>query len=192
MKDNPLKSIPSAAINISAIISFDKNIDLISMNNSFEAEKSGPEPTFENTINDIKDNHLKTIASAAMNPSAINLIDGNIEHLSMNSIIEVSKFEPEPKFENTINEIKANNFNSITSIDTNLSAITSNTPSLSSKHLKSDLMTWILLQSPVKLPQLTNHLSSMYHKVNTQLKILKWWVPLRLALYLSCFFVKTF
>ena len=124
MKDDPLKSIPSAAINISAIISFDKNIDLISMNNSFEAEKSGPEPTFENTINDIKDYHLKTIASAAMNPSAINLIDGNIEHLSMNSIIEVAKFEPEPTFEKTTNETKANILKITTSIDMNVSAIT--------------------------------------------------------------------
>ena len=47
----------------------------------------------------------------------------------------------------------------------------------------------ILLQSLEKSPQFTNHLSSMYPNVNTQLQILKWWVTLRSALYLS-FFVR--
>ena len=105
----------------------------------------------------------------------------------MNSIIEVSKFEPEPAFEKTINEIKANNLKNITAIDMNLSAITLNKPYLSYEHLKSDLMPWIILQLPVKSPQSTNHLSSMYPRGNTQLKILKWWVPLRSSLYLSFF-----
>ena len=35
----------------------------------------------------------------------------------MNIIIEVEMFEPEPTFENTINDIKANHLKSITSID---------------------------------------------------------------------------
>ena len=46
------------------------------------------------TINEIKDNHLKIIASYSMNLSAINLFDNNIEQLSMNTRIEVTKFEP--------------------------------------------------------------------------------------------------
>ena len=45
-------------------------------------------------------------------------------------------------------------------------------------------MPCILLQSPVKSPQFTNHLSSMHPKGNTQLQIRKWWIPIRLALYL--------
>ena len=41
------------------------------MNDSFEAEKFDPEPTFENTINDIKANHMKSFNSIAMNVSSI-------------------------------------------------------------------------------------------------------------------------
>ena len=41
------------------------------MNNRIEAEKFEPETTFEKTINDIKDNHLKSITSIAMNLLAI-------------------------------------------------------------------------------------------------------------------------
>ena len=52
--------------------------------------------------------------------------DENFDQLSMNIIIEAAKFEPEPTFENTINEIKVNNLNGITSIETNLSDIPSN------------------------------------------------------------------
>ena len=62
-----------------------------------------PEPTFQKTINEIKDNHLKTIASAVMNVSATTSFDNKFEQLSMNIISEESKFEPEPTFENTIN-----------------------------------------------------------------------------------------
>ena len=43
-----------------------------------------------------------------MNLSAINLFDGNFKQLSMNNSIKVEKFEPEPTFENTSNEIKDN------------------------------------------------------------------------------------
>ena len=70
----------------------------------------------------------------------------NIADVSMNSIIEAAKFEPEPISEKTYNEIKANNLKIITTIDMNVSNITSNQPSLSSEHLKPDLMPWILLQ----------------------------------------------
>ena len=85
-----------------------------------------------------------------MNISYITSFDDNFKQLSMNNIIEAEKFEPEPTFENTINEIKFNHLKVITSIDMNVSAITSNKPSSSSEHLKSDLIPCILLQSPGK------------------------------------------
>ena len=67
---------------------------------------------------------MKIIAFAAMNLSAITFFDDNIEQLSMNSRIEVVKFEPEPTFEKTINEIKDDNLKIIASTAMNLSAIT--------------------------------------------------------------------
>ena len=68
------------------------------MNRSIEVAKFEPGPMFERNINEIKDNHLKSIASADMNLSAINLFDENLEHLSMKSRFEVAIFEPEPPF----------------------------------------------------------------------------------------------
>ena len=109
-----------------------------------------------------------------MNLSAITSFGGNFEQLSMNSRIEVAKFEPEPTFEKTINGIKYNHLNIITSIDMNVSAITSNKPSSSYEHLKSDLMPCKLLQASGKSPQFTKHLSSMHPKGNNQLQIQKW------------------
>ena len=94
------------------------------------------EPTFEKSFNEIKDNHLKSIASADTNPSAISYFDHNSDPLCINNVFEAEKIEPEPTFEKTINDINANNFKVITSVDMNVSDITSNTPSLSSKHLK--------------------------------------------------------
>ena len=59
--------------NISKIpASFDNNFEQLIMNSRIESEKLEPEPTFENTINNIKDNHLKSITSIAMNLSVIN------------------------------------------------------------------------------------------------------------------------
>ena len=58
-------------MNISDIMYFEEKIDPLSMKNIFEAEKFESLPTFENTINDIKDNNLESIASDAMNISAI-------------------------------------------------------------------------------------------------------------------------
>ena len=58
-------------MNISSITYFDEKIDTICINNSFEAEKSEPEPIFENTINEIKSNHLESVTSIGMNVSAI-------------------------------------------------------------------------------------------------------------------------
>ena len=68
------------------------------MNNSFEAVKIKPDPTFEKTINDIKDNNFKRIASASTNPSAIISSDNNFDPLCINNSFEEEKFEPEPTF----------------------------------------------------------------------------------------------
>ena len=88
IKDDNLKIIAYASTNISAITSFDENFDLISMKNSFEAANFEPEQTFENTINEIKANHLKSIASAAMNQSSITSFDKNYDPLCINNIFE--------------------------------------------------------------------------------------------------------
>ena len=66
------------------------------MINRVEAETLEPVSTFERTINDIKDNHLKTISSAAMNTSDTNLSGNNHEPLSINNIFDSAKLEPEP------------------------------------------------------------------------------------------------
>ena len=120
---------------------FDNNFEQPTMNIRIEAAKFEPEPTFEKTIHDIKDNHLKVITSAAMNISDITSFCGNFEQISMNSRIEVAKFETEPTFEKTINDIKTNHLKIITSIGINVSAITLNKPSLSSEYLKYNIMT---------------------------------------------------
>ena len=63
---------------LSAIISFKENFKQLSMNSKIEVEKFEPGKTFEKTINDIKDNHFKIIASYAMTISAITLFDNNV------------------------------------------------------------------------------------------------------------------
>ena len=68
------------------------------MNSIIEFAKFEPGPTFENTTNEIKDNHLKIIASTTMNLSAITFFNNNFKHLSMNISIEVSQLRPEPTF----------------------------------------------------------------------------------------------
>ena len=73
--------IPSELLITKITTSFDKNFDQLSMNNSFETEKFEPKQIFENTINEIKDNHLKIITSAATNPSAITSFDENFDPL---------------------------------------------------------------------------------------------------------------
>ena len=60
-----------------------------------------------------------------MNLSAITSFVEKIDPLSMNNSFESSKFESEPMFENTINQIKVNYLKIIYSTDTNTSAITS-------------------------------------------------------------------
>ena len=111
-------------MNLSAITFFDNNFKHLSINSSIEVAKLKPEPTFAKTTNEIKYNHLKSIASTTMNLSAITLFVENIEQLIMNSSIEVSKLKPEPTFAKTTNYIKDNNLKSISSADMNLSAIT--------------------------------------------------------------------
>ena len=83
-----------------------------------------------------------------MNISDITPFDNNFYPHFMNNSFEAEKFEAEPTFENTVNEIKANHFKIITSIDINVSVITYNRPSPSSEHIKSNIISCILLQSP--------------------------------------------
>ena len=124
-KDNHLKIIASSAMNLSAITLFNDNFKQLSMKITIEVAKFEPGPTPEKTINEIKDNNMKSITSGAMNLSDITLIDENIKQLSMKIIIEVETFEPEPAFEKTINEIKWNHMKSIASTVMNLSSIAS-------------------------------------------------------------------
>ena len=51
-------------------------------------------------------------------------LDNNFEHISVNSRIEATKFEPETTFEITINDVKYNRLKIITSLDINISSIT--------------------------------------------------------------------
>ena len=75
---------------------------------------------------------MKSITSTAMNLSAITSFDDNFDPICTNNSFEAEKFEPEPTLEKNINEIKANDLKSITSIDMSVSAITSNKNHLSS------------------------------------------------------------
>ena len=68
------------------------------MKNSFFAGETCEAPTFENTINDIKDIHMKSITYAATNPSDITSFDDNFDPLCIKNSFEAAKFEPEPKF----------------------------------------------------------------------------------------------
>ena len=125
IKHNHLKIIASAAMNIPTITSFVKNFKQISMNRRNEIEKFEPGPSFEKFINEIKHDNLKSIDSTAMNISYITSFANNFKQIIMNRGNEVSKFEPGPTYENTINEVKHNNLKSIVSAEFNLSAITS-------------------------------------------------------------------
>ena len=84
-----------------------------------------PDTTFEKTINEIKYSHLESITSSATNPSAITSFDDNSDPLCINNIFEAAEFEPEPTFEKITNDTKSNHLKSITSIDMNVSEITS-------------------------------------------------------------------
>ena len=64
----------------------------------------------------------------------------------MNIRIEAAKYVPETAFEKKIDEIKAGHAKGITSLDTNISAITFNKTYLSSEHLNADVMPWIILK----------------------------------------------
>ena len=91
-------NLPSQFLITKSTTYFNNNFHHLSMNNSFEAEKFESDPTFEKNIIDIKDNHLKSIASAATNPSAITSFDENLDPLCINNSFEAAKFEPEPTF----------------------------------------------------------------------------------------------
>ena len=73
--------------------------------------------------------------------------DNSFEQIRIYSSFEATQFEPETIFENNIGDIKADYVKSITFLDTNLSAITSNKTSLSSEHLNADLMPGVILKS---------------------------------------------
>ena len=64
------------------------------MNRRIEVEKFETGPTFEKTINEMKDNHLKITSYNIINISAITLFDENFKQLIMNIRIEVLTFEP--------------------------------------------------------------------------------------------------
>ena len=70
-------------MDLSAITLFDKNIEQLSMNRRNEVVRFDPEPTFENTIYEIKENILKSITYIDMNVSSItsNKISSSSEHL---------------------------------------------------------------------------------------------------------------
>ena len=61
------------------------------MNIRIEVAKFEPGPKFEKTMHEIKENHMKSIASAAMSLSATTSFDDNIKQLSMNNSIEAEK-----------------------------------------------------------------------------------------------------
>ena len=65
-------------------ISCDNFFDPLSINSIIEAEKFEPGTKFEKYFNEIKDNHLRSIASSAMNISDITSFPKNFKHLSMN------------------------------------------------------------------------------------------------------------
>ena len=89
-------NIPSQFLISKITKSSDNNFGPLSMNSRIGLEKFEPVPKFENNINEIKDNHLKSITSAAMNLSGITYFDKNIDPLSVNNISEAEKLEPEP------------------------------------------------------------------------------------------------
>ena len=92
---------------------------MLCTNNSFEAENFEQEPTFENTINQIKYNHLKSTTSAARNSLDITSFDKNSDSLFIQNSSEAEKIEREPTFKKAVNKIKDNHLKSITSIDIN-------------------------------------------------------------------------
>ena len=69
MKDH--SSFHQNSLLLNSLHFFENIFDQLSMNNRFEEAEFEPEPTFEKTINEIKNNHLKSIASDYMNLSAI-------------------------------------------------------------------------------------------------------------------------
>ena len=81
--------------------------------------------------------------------------NNKFEQISINSIIEATKFKPETTFEKNIDDAKANNVKSRTSIGMNPSAITSVYP-LFYEYPNAYLVLWIVLQSLSKAPQFTN------------------------------------
>ena len=137
-------NLPSQFLISNITTYFDDNFDPLSMNSRIEVAKFEPGPTFENTINDIKDNHLKIITSATINLSAITLFDNHFKHLSMSSSIEVAKLKPEPTLVKTTNEIK----------DTHLKIIASTTMNLSSTSLFGENIEQIIMNRIIEVAKI--------------------------------------
>ena len=70
----------------------------------------------------------------------------NFEQISINSIIEVKKFEPGTTFEKNIDKTKANHMKIITALYMNIKDINSDKPSFPSEHLNANPMLYIVLK----------------------------------------------
>ena len=83
-------------MNLSTIISFGDIFEQLSMNIIIESAKLEPETIFENTISDIKANHLKSITSINMNVSAITPNKPSLyyEHIKLNLIPWIIRKSP--------------------------------------------------------------------------------------------------
>ena len=108
------------------------------MNRIIEEAKLEPGPTFENTINEIKYNHLQTITSVVMNLSSITFFDKNFKQAIVNIRIEVTRFKPGPTFEKTIIEIKETHLKSSASAAINLLYLRILTPDVAAYIPKND------------------------------------------------------
>ena len=84
--------LPSQFLIYKITTSFEEDFDPLSMNSRIEVAKFKPGLTFEKNINEMKNNHMKSIASVTMNPPTLTLFDKNFEQIGMNSRFEVSKF----------------------------------------------------------------------------------------------------
>ena len=70
----------------------------------------------------------------------------NLEQISINSIIEVKKFEPGTTFAKNIDKTKADRMKIITALYMNIQAINSDKPSFPSEHLNANPMLYIVLK----------------------------------------------
>ena len=86
-------NLPSKFLISTITKSSDKNLDQLSINNSFEAETFKLDPKFEKTIDKIKDNYLKSVSSNTTNPSAITSFVMNLIRFVSTTDLKQKKFE---------------------------------------------------------------------------------------------------